>query len=104
MTKQLKQLYARLIKPQTQIALSLDEVAQASHVAIAAAVVGLVSARWHGQSKFIAAVLVVILAAVKEFWFDKNYEDAATRGSDFEDWSYYCVGAIVALLILWGAG
>ena len=97
------QLYARLLKPQTQIALSLDEVAQASHVAIAAAVVGLTSARWHGPSKYFAALIVVGLAALKEFWFDQNFEDAATRGSNLEDWSYYVAGSVAALLILWGA-
>jgi hypothetical protein len=41
---------------------------------------------------------------VKEFWWDENYEDAATRGSNLEDWSYYVAGAAVALLILWGNG
>ena len=88
----------------TQVSLSLDEVAQASHVAIGAAVVGLTSARFHGNSKYIAAIIVVLLAAVKEFWWDENYEDAATRGSNLEDWSYYVAGAAVALLILWGNG
>lgn len=97
-----RQLYKRIVKPQTQISLSLDEVAQASHVAIGAAVVALTSARFHGPSKYIAAGIVVALAAVKEFWFDQNFEDAVTRGSNLEDWSYYVLGCVVALLILWG--
>lgn len=99
-----RQLYNRLMKPELQISLTLDEVAQGSHVAIAAAVVGLCSARWHGPSKYIAAIVVVLLAALKEFWFDRKYEDAATRGSDVEDWSYYVVGTALALLVLWGNG
>jgi predicted MFS family arabinose efflux permease len=97
-----RQLYQRLVKPQPQISLSLNEVAQASHVAIGAAIVGLTSARFHGPSKYIAAGIVVVLAAVKEFWFDQNFEDAVTRGSNFEDWSYYVAGSAAALLILWG--
>ena len=97
-----RQLYRRLLSPQTQISLSLNEVAQASHVAIAAAIVSLSSARFHGHAKYIAAVIVILTAAIKEFYFDQRYEDAATRGSNLEDWSYYIAGVIVALLILWG--
>lgn len=97
-------LYARLVKPETQISLSLDEVAQASHVAIAAAIVGLTAARFHGHWKYFAAMIVIGLAALKEFWFDQHYEDAATRGSNLEDWSYYVLGTALALLILWGNG
>lgn len=98
-----RQLYARLTSPRLGLSLSFDEVAQASHVAIAAAVVGLASARFHTTlAKFIGSMVVILFATVKEFWFDKTYEDPVTRGSDFEDWSYYLVGMTAALLILWG--
>lgn len=99
-------LYLRLVKPQLSVSLSLNEVAQASHVAIGAAVVALAAARFPSNAplaKFIGTAIVVVWALVKEFWFDKNFEDAVTRGSDIEDFLYYIVGATAALLILWGS-
>ena len=98
-----KQLYARVTSPRVGLSLSLNEVAQASHVAIAAAVVGLSSARFHTMlAKLVGAAVIVAFASIKEFWFDKRFEDAVTRGSDLEDFSYYVLGAVAALLILWG--
>lgn len=99
-----KQLYSRLTSPTPSLSLSYDEIAQASHVAIAFAVVAYACARFvgHPNAKYIAAAIVVAGAAIKEFWWDRTYETPATRGSDLEDWSYYVCGVVVALLTLWG--
>lgn len=37
--------------------------------------------------------------AVKEFWYDYRYEDAATRGSSLLDFACYQGGAVGAYLI-----
>ena len=34
-------------------------------------------------------------ASVKEFWYDQNYEDAVTRGSNWLDWAMLMLGATV---------
>jgi hypothetical protein len=41
----------------------------------------------------------VALAAWKEFWYDKHDENAATRGSDLEDFTFYMVGIAAALSV-----
>lgn len=46
----------------------------------------------------IVAGLVVAYAAVKEFWYDKNYEiPVQTDADDVLDFSMYCVGTIIGL-------
>ncbi len=44
------------------------------------------------------------IAAVKEFWYDQNYENAATRGSNFLDWSMYSLGGVAAFCVLKAKG
>jgi len=43
--------------------------------------------------------LFIIYACVKELWYDTVYETAAQRGSNAEDFGFYCVGAVAALLL-----
>lgn len=40
-----------------------------------------------------------IATAIKEFWYDRNYENTVTRGSDLEDFLFYQLGAISSLLL-----
>ena len=104
MVDQRRQFYRRIISPRFNLSLSFNEVAQASHVAIAMAAVGIADGRFHTVlAKLISSSVVVLFATAKEFWFDKNYEDPITRGSDFQDWSYYVVGVAAALIMLWGS-
>lgn len=42
-------------------------------------------------------VATVIGTAVKEFWYDKNYETPEARGSSLEDFLFYQLGMAVAL-------
>jgi len=44
------------------------------------------------------------LAAIKEFWYDHNYENPATRGSDLLDFSIYTLGALIGVSALFGKG
>lgn len=44
------------------------------------------------EGKIVATILGVIAAAIKEFWYDEVYEDAATRGSSLLDFSMYALG------------
>lgn len=39
------------------------------------------------------------LTALKEFWYDANYEDLATRGSNLLDFSMYNLGALLGLCL-----
>jgi hypothetical protein len=39
-------------------------------------------------------------AAIKEFWYDQNYETAEVRGSNLEDFSFYMVGVTLAVILI----
>jgi hypothetical protein len=41
----------------------------------------------------------VVLAALKEFLYDQYCESPAVRGSNLEDFSFYCVGLCVATIM-----
>lgn len=84
------------------LTLSFNEVAQASHVFIAAWAVATSQLIWHGNAKFWASLGVMLFAAVKEFWYDHTYESPETRGSDLEDFLFYALGVAAELLILAG--
>jgi hypothetical protein len=43
----------------------------------------------------------VALAAWKEGYYDVHHENAATRGSGLEDFAFYMVGILIAVLALW---
>ena len=82
------------------------EVAQFAHTGMAGLIyLGIAHiAQKHDLFKwswYLALVTLGVAAAgVKEFWYDKNYENAATRGSDFEDFSFYCLGIIIAIAVI----
>lgn len=40
-------------------------------------------------------------AVVKEFVWDQNIEDPATRGSNLQDFSFYILGIAIANVVLW---
>lgn len=42
----------------------------------------------------------IALAAVKEFYWDQHYEDEVVRGSNLEDFTFYCVGFAVASIVI----
>lgn len=44
--------------------------------------------------------LVVIGSAVKEYWYDQNYETVEDRGSNTRDWLGYCAGCAFAIVVL----
>lgn len=41
---------------------------------------------------------MAVVAGVKEFWWDQHHESAVVRGSNFEDWSFYMLGAMGAIV------
>ena len=45
--------------------------------------------------------VLVVYAAIKEFWYDQQYENAATRGSNLEDFSFYLLGIVITLICWW---
>jgi hypothetical protein len=49
--------------------------------------------------RFVGAGVIVLWALVKEFWWDQHYETPEIRGSSLEDFTFYCVGAGIALLV-----
>jgi hypothetical protein len=43
--------------------------------------------------------LFILYASLKEFWYDQNYETEEQRGSNLEDWGFYMIGLVSALLL-----
>lgn len=41
---------------------------------------------------------LLVYAAIKEFWYDQNYEITEIRGSNLRDWVGYVLGWMAALL------
>jgi hypothetical protein len=87
-----------------------DQVSQFAHfftmfaLAIVCGLAGpLVHLRLWGV--FIGLGLCLIWASGHEFWYDPKYENAATRGSDLEDFCFLMMGgvsgALAALLFLY---
>jgi hypothetical protein len=52
--------------------------------------------RWYG----ILIAAGIALAAFKEGWYDPRYENAATRGSGLEDFAFYMVGIVIAVVVI----
>jgi hypothetical protein len=77
-----------------------NQVAQLGHFAGGAAIVLATVVLWHDSRAPFAGFIGVLLAAgVKEFWYDEHYESTEVRGSSFEDFMYYMVGATAALIV-----
>ena len=70
-------------------------VSQVAHCATTFAItfVALTAFGWWGA---FAAVGVLIYATWHEFWYDPRYENAITRGSDWEDWGFLMAGPVLA--------
>lgn len=64
---------------------------------IMAGFIAVSKAKQYGGHKglYIATGIGVTAAALKEFWYDENYEDIATRGSSFLDFSMYMTGIVL---------
>lgn len=71
---------------------------QAAHLSVAA--LAMAALHHHVPHGVIWAFAVgVPAAAIKEFWWDYKYEDAATRGSSLLDFSMYLCGLIIGIFI-----
>ena len=75
---------------------SFDTVSQSAHVWFGAFVV-FVANLFHAP--WIGFFVLAVFAAVKEFWYDQNYESPEVRGSNFKDFSFYMLGGAVALFL-----
>ena len=72
---------------------SFDTVSQSAHFFSGAFVIHV----FHGNWKII--VIAVILAAIKEFWYDYHYESAEVRGSSLKDFVFYCLGIAAGAIL-----
>jgi hypothetical protein len=46
------------------------------------------------------AVLIMVFAVTKEFWYDATEETVEIRGSDYRDFYFYGFGTGIALIVL----
>jgi hypothetical protein len=82
-----------------------NEVSQFAHFFAAATVyltifLVLLAGHWYTPRRLLLWVIPgVALAAFKEFWYDKHDENAETRGSDLEDFSFYVLGIVYGVSV-----
>lgn len=89
-----------MVKQVTISASLWETTAQFSHAGVACAIVQAV--RSHSSSNSLTlgvAGVAVALAAVKEFYYDRNFETTDARGSDLMDFSFYALGILIGLFI-----
>jgi hypothetical protein len=72
---------------------------QYAHFGMAATIYLIIGRYSHSVMLWLLPVGVA-LAAWKEFYWDKHKEPADERGSDLEDFSFYCLGMAVALAVV----
>ena len=76
---------------------TFNQVAQAGHFAGGAAIVLAVQVILkRPEAGLYGFLIVTVLAAIKEFWYDRYYETAEVRGSSLEDFLLYLIGATLA--------
>lgn len=63
---------------------------QASHVAVSFAIMQIV--KHHGSHSLIIMLIGLLLAVIKEFWYDYHYETETERGSSLLDFVMYALG------------
>lgn len=80
-----------------------DVLAQFGHFLGAYSI--LTSISFHGgpyRAVWISALVIAVLAGVKEFFYDANYEDPhQTFWDNLLDFSFWCFGAAVGVLGVW---
>lgn len=77
-----------------------NDVAQNGHL-LAGSTVALTPLAFYQPALWYVIGIFVILTAVKEFWYDQHYEDAATRGSNLNDWVHYQLGWVIPVAIFY---
>ena len=68
-----------------------NQVAQNAHM-LGGAVIGLLALLFLPHSLVFIILGFAVVTGVKEFWYDQNYENATTRGSNLNDWIHYQIG------------
>jgi hypothetical protein len=76
-------------------------LAQSAHFFAAYSVMMTADHFWGKTASLITAGIFMAVAAVKEFWYDANYEiPKQTNFDNILDFSGYAVGTAVALLVI----
>jgi hypothetical protein len=78
-----------------------NQVAQIAHTSTTFGISYLVTTKFGWWGFLASAVGVVAYAAWHEFIHDPEAENAATRGSDLQDFCFLCLGPVIAALMYW---
>lgn len=78
-----------------------DEIGQTAHTLAGILVVLGPNALFGSRFMWAWVLALIIFAAVKEFWYDQNYETSDERGNNGKDFGFYILGLAIGL-ILWG--
>jgi hypothetical protein len=78
-----------------------NQIAQMAHTGMTYSLSFTAAIKFGWTGLIVAAAGVVLYAAWHEFWYDPQYENEATRGSDLEDFCFLCLGPGLAALAYW---
>lgn len=78
-----------------------DQIGQVAHTLAGILVVLGPNALFGSRFMWAWVLALIIFAAVKEFWYDVNYESSDERGNGWEDFGFYIIGEVIGL-VLWG--
>lgn len=76
-------------------------VGELAHVGWGALIVLACAAIFGKWITWYVAILFMIYAAIKEFWYDQNYETPDERGSNLVDFLFYGVGVIIGIILVY---
>jgi hypothetical protein len=76
-----------------------ETTAQFAHAGTACAIMEGVRKYSSLRVALIVGGVALVAAAIKEFWYDQNYETTDERGSNLLDFSMYAVGIVLGLLL-----
>jgi len=78
-----------------------NQVAQIAHTAATFSLAYIALTKFGWKAFIAVAISEVAYAAWHEFIRDPAKENPATRGSDLEDFSFLCLGPVLAALVYW---
>ncbi len=78
---------------------TFNQVAQLGHFAGGLAVVFGSEVLFGKKWGWLSFLILLAVAAIKEFWYDKYYETTEVRGSSSEDFTFYLIGGATALML-----
>jgi hypothetical protein len=81
-----------------------NSISQNAHMLCGSTVVFGSILLFHVKSLYYILPAYMIITGIKEFYYDQHFESKEVRGSNMEDWTFYQLGWVLAVMIYWIKG